>query len=736
VTDPELQHAETVLTASRALAFLADASELLSGSLDYERTLREVVNLCIGELADWCGLYVLDEELDITAGHLDADGDAVLREIRRGRRREGASQAHRVAETGEPLLVRDSGDLVDAEDLDARQRAVIARLTPKSYMVLPLRAHGRWLGSLTLLSTRTGRHYGDLDLAFAQTLAGRCALAIDNAQMHREAERSLGLLDTVFATAPVGLAFVDRELRFVHVNATLAAFHGATVAEHRGRTLMDVLGDGYEEIVGLYRQVLESGEAVSDREVSAVPPRDPTGQARHWTVSYTPVRGAGDEILGVGAVVIDVTERRRLLEVEREARLRADVLARAGSLLDASLDYERTLRAVADSAVPQVADWCGVSILDESGELRAVAASHVDPRQRELGDELNRRFPPGRNSAWSRVARTGQTAFVREITDPMLEAGITDPERLALVRRLGVRSVIVAPLQAGGRTFGTLTLANAETGRLFDDGDVQLAEALARRAGIAIENARLYTERSRIAHALQVKLLPERLPAIPGALLAARYRAAGELNEVGGDFYDVFPRSEREWAMVVGDVSGKGAEAAALTALARYTLRVAAMDHDRPSAALRRLNAAMLDQEDPSEFLTAVAVYLAAQDGGQRMHVRVALGGHPPALVLRTDGRVEAVGTYGTMLGLRGDVALHDADAVLERGDLLLLYTDGVTEAGPRSAPFGDAGLRGMLPSVAGRRPQEVVDAVERAVLHAQQGQPRDDIALLALALG
>jgi serine phosphatase RsbU (regulator of sigma subunit) len=317
----------------------------------------------------------------------------------------------------------------------------------------------------------------------------------------------------------------------------------------------------------------------------------------------------------------------------------------------------------------------------------------------------------------------------------MLVAGIPDPEQLRLVRGLGLRSVIIAPLRARGRTFGTLTLAQAESGRRFDDSDVQLAEELAHRAGVAIENARLYTERSRIAHLLQVKLLPERLPEIPGARVAARYRAAGELNEVGGDFYDVFARSATEWALVVGDVSGKGAEAAAITALARYTLRAAALEPGPPSVALQRLNQAMLAHDDSSQFATVVLAYAAAgADGG--MDVRLALGGHPPALLLRAgESSVEALGAFGTILGAAADAALTDVAVRLAPGDVLVLYTDGVTEAGSRTRPFGQAGLEQLLVNLAGASPDVVVSAVEQAVVDAQPGEPRDDIAVVALSV-
>jgi PAS domain S-box-containing protein len=739
VPEQDVQPIEPVLSARQELEFLAGAGAALTSSLDYEQTLRQVANLAVPEVADWCGVYVLNEdgsEAEFTSGHADAELDGFLTAVRRARRErgDGASESRRVAETGEAILATDVRETSLAE-LDDGQRALVSRLAPKSYMVVPLFARGRSIGSLTLLSTRLGRHYNDADLAFAQTLAGRCALAIDNARLHDAAERSLSLLDTVFATAPVGLAFFDPELRFVRINETMAGFNHLPVEAHLGRTIEEALGPSAGGLADLYRQVLRSGEPLLDRELEGSAEAGP-GEVRHWNLSITPVHGPDGDVLGVSAAVVDVTERRRLLEAERDARIRADFLARAGAILDQSLDYEHTLRAVADIAIPEVADWCGVSVLDEQGILQQVAAAHVDRAQRLLGEQLNRRYPqePDSPGGAVAVARTGETVFVREITDDMLAAAITDPEQLALVRRLGLRSVIIAALRARGRTFGTLTLANAESGRLFQQADVQLAEELARRAGLAIDNARLYTERSRIAHTLQVKLLPERLPDIPGALLAARYRAAGELNEVGGDFYDVFPRSPDEWAMVVGDVSGKGAEAAAITALARYTLRAGALDDDEPAKALRRLNTAMLAHDDTSQFATAVLAYVAA-DPEDRMRVRLSLAGHPPAVVLRRDGRVETTGAFGTMLGLRGDPAFHATELLLDRGDVLLLYTDGVTEAGSRTDPFGEHGLIALLRTLAGAEPQDVVDAVEQAVVDAQEGQPRDDVALLALAL-
>jgi serine phosphatase RsbU (regulator of sigma subunit)/PAS domain-containing protein len=716
----DLSPARPVVSAEQALEFVARASALLARSLDYETTLRQVARLAVPEVADWCGVLLIEpdgEERELSSGYSDPELDAVLREIRERRRATAdASESRRVAQSGEPILATDVRMAIGA-DVDERQRKLVDRLAPKSYLIVPLPARGRILGSMTLLSTREGRHYAASDLAFAEALAERCALAIDNAKLHDSAERSLSVLHTVFSSAPVGLALVDRDLSFVRVNETFEAFHSAAVED---------------EVASAYRHVLDTGESVLDRDLTTI---SPDGTQRHWNASFTPVTHADGSVTSAIVAVVDVTERRALLDAERDARLRADFLARAGSILDDSLDYEETLGSVAQIAVPEIADWCAVSVLDDAGVLQEVATAHVDSARRELARELRRRFPPDPESTTGAVAvaRTGETQYMRELTDELLAAAIPNPEQLALVRSLGVRSVVIAALKARDRLLGTLTLANAESGRLFEDADVQLAEELAARAGTSIDNARLYTERTRIAHTLQVRLLPERLPDIPDVLVAARYRAAGELNEVGGDFYDVFPRSPTEWALVVGDVSGKGAEAAAVTALARYTLRAAAMEDAPPSAALRRLNAAMVD-DDTSQFATVALAYFR-QDGSDGIDIRLSLAGHPAPAILRRDGTVEMAGRFGMMVGLGIEPLLHDVELRIGAGDVLLLYTDGVTEAGPRGEPFGEQGVASVLRELAGVSPQAVVDAVERAAVAAQPGDPRDDIALLAISV-
>ena len=728
-----------VMDPQSALGFLAQASGLLAASLDYERTLMEVARLAVPDVADWCGIDIVEPDgstRQVTSVHPNPEHEAFLLELRRRYRAEkrGSEGTGRVIATGQPELASDVRGVADVTLVDDAEGELYRKLAPRSYMIVPLVARGRTIGALTLLSTREGRHYNDGDLDFAMHLGRRFALAIDNARLYDEAERSRGLLDTLFASAPVGLGFFDVDLRCVRVNEALAAINGRPVEEHLGEPLETLLGPLAPQVLPLYRHALASGEPILDQEVSGTAPGAP-GEQRHWLLSCTPVRGVDGATIGVSSVVIDVTERRALLERERAGRRRASFLARASELLESSLDFETTLRNVAEIVVPEVVDWCAIHVIDDAGEVKLVAISHADPERARWAWELERRYPSDPDAAQgvAAVIRSGSTELTPEITDELLEAGAVDAEHLEILRGLGLRGAIVAPLRARGRTLGAITCVVAESGRALTRDDVDLVEELARRAGLSVDNARLYTERTRIAHTLQAELLPSRLPSIPGVRVAVRYRAAGELNEVGGDFYDVFERRGGGWAFEIGDVSGKGAEAAAVTALARHTVRTASLQPATPGDLLVTLNDALLVQRAGSEFCTVCLATLTLDGRGGVL--TVALGGHPPALVLRADGRVDAIGLPGTLLGVFADPEVHEVEAALGPGDTVLLYTDGVTEAGTVGAEIGDEGLAELLAGMRGLTPDAIVDAVEQAAVAIQDGQPRDDIALVAFAL-
>ena len=433
------------------------------------------------------------------------------------------------------------------------------------------------------------------------------------------ADESLSLVDTVFASAPIGLAFWDRELRYVRINQSLAAMNGIPVEEHLGRRIDEVLPNMGGTLVELLTRVVQTGDPVVDLEVSGETPLDP-GRERTWLVSYYPVRDGTGSVIGVGGVVTEITERKAADEALRESeerfrllvegvkdyaifmhdaeglivswnagaerivgypadeilghrydafypledsadgkperelqmalergrletegwRIRKDgsrlwanvvitpllddagrlrgyskvlrdvtqqrrgedrlrFLAEASSILSSSLDYQATLLRVAESAVPDLADWCAVDVV-EQGSIQRVAMAHADPARLELAHELQRRYPPNPDDLYGvpNVIRTGRAEFAAQVPESLLRAFSQDDEHLELLRALGVSSYIIVPLVARGRTLGAITLVahgdHQGADRVYGPADVAVADDLAHRAAIAVDNARLYRE--------------------------------------------------------------------------------------------------------------------------------------------------------------------------------------------------------------------------------------------------
>ena len=420
-------------------------------------------------------------------------------------------------------------------------------------------------------------------------------------------------------------------------------------------------------------------------------------------------------------------EAREAADAEREARLVAEraqerlaFLAEASSTLASSvLDLETTLAQVVDLAVPRLADGCAIHLVDERAQVRTVAVTHVDPaaagRLREVA---------------SRVAEAPSDSVVRqEVPNPDGE-----PWR-----------VVTLPLRSHRRTVGLLTLCCGRGG-VLDGADAQLAEQLAVRAGTAIENARLFAERSRVARSLQASLLPPGLPAIPGLELGARYAPAGEGVDVGGDFYDAFALTDGRWLLVVGDVRGKGVDAAAVTGLARHTIRSIALYEAGPSAILGHLNRVLLAAEadrvaalhagddtpweltEPRFCTVAVATVEPRPSGAA---VVVCSGGHPLPLVRRAGGQVEAVGRPGSLLGAEAEVELYDVEVELGPGDALICFTDGIVERHRGREFFEEAGIATALRDDAGSDAATLAARIEQAARNLFGDNPHDDMAVL-----
>jgi serine phosphatase RsbU (regulator of sigma subunit) len=290
---------------------------------------------------------------------------------------------------------------------------------------------------------------------------------------------------------------------------------------------------------------------------------------------------------------------------------------------------------------------------------------------------------------------------------------------------LGATHVLRVAMRAHGSTLGVLHIAGAA-----DQLDVPRALELAHRAALALAAARVYEERAALAETLRAALLPPALPTIPGVEVGARYRAAQETTEIGGDFYEVSPLGDGRWTLSLGDVCGKGVDAAVLTGQVRQSLRTAVLANADPPASLELLNAAML-ATDGTRFVTILHGLMSVEEDGVR--IRLACGGHPQPLVLRSDGQVETVKAYGTLVGMLPGVRFGASDIYLAPGETLLMYTDGITEARVGNELLGPERLIAMFADCRGMPAQSVTERVEQFVLEYLNGRPHDDLAILAL---
>ncbi|MEU1845937.1 PP2C family protein-serine/threonine phosphatase [Micromonospora sediminicola] len=431
--------------------------------------------------------------------------------------------------------------------------------------------------------------------------------------------------------------------------------------------------------------------------------------------------------------VRDVTEEQARTDALLTERSRTAFLARAGSRLGLSLHRDQTLRAAVDLPVPYLADV-------------AVVVHRPPPPAEDEPHWI--RYATGDPGPVTGVAgwRTVESvpglveALEGDLTEPSpwLDAELAD---LAEVLPAGFGrpgTVLISPMPSAGGPAGALVLARRPERPGFDQREISLAREFAARAGAALAAAELYGEQAHLARVLQNSLLPPELPRLAGMALAGGYRAAGDSLRIGGDFYDLFP-TPAGGLFALGDVCGKGVGAAVLTGRVRQSLQTLRLVEQRPRELMELLNRALLDAPGAArraQFTTLLLGTLTREpDGG--LLVRVAGGGHPAPLVVRAGGGIEAAPVGGMPVGALTDARFVEAEIRLAPGDLLLAYTDGVTEArgGPTElAMFGEARLRQALASGAGLPPAALVDRVLQLVDEWLDGQPHDDIAMLAVA--
>lgn len=443
-----------------------------------------------------------------------------------------------------------------------------------------------------------------------------------------------------------------------------------------------------------------------------------TGEERWLLNSARAIGPEGGRPLMAVNLIEDLTETKR-------AELAQRLLAEAARRGTEPGDVATMLQAVAEAAVPGFADWAGVDLL-EKGRVRTVAVAHLDPEKVRLGWRLRTEWTveldaPG---GIAEVIRTGRPQLVEAISDELLEQSAQNEEHLDVLRAIGLKSTMIVPLVAGTEVLGALSYVSS-TARRFGQRDLDLACDLGRQVGIAIKNTHLNEERARIAQTLQASLLPESIPEIPGWRISGVYRAAGAQNIVGGDFYD-FVAFDGGWAVLIGDVVGKGAPAAALTALVRHTAATMIESTGDPAASLGLVNRRLCERgPELLDPCTAAVVAIVSDEA------LICSAGHPLPL-LRRGGDVRPVGRSSPLLGVIEGAEFITTRVPLMPGDQLLLYTDGVTDAPGHSARFGEERLieelRTLEPGateIAGK----VLEAVDRFLATTQP----DDIAVISM---
>ncbi|WP_333458008.1 PAS domain S-box protein [Microcoleus sp. Pol10D4] len=342
---------------------------------------------------------------------------------------------------------------------------------------------GRMISVLSLVLDVTQRKYAEQE---REQLLERERLA------RAEAEAAQRQLATIFDTSPVGLALLDSEQRFIAINEALAEINGLTREQHLGYSILDIFGQSDPQLVEVFDQIYATGDPFTSPNLAVNVPGRSDRRPGYYNVYYLPTVNSNGQVEGILVYVVDVTERMQLELAQR-------FLSEASAVLASSLDYQTTLEQVAQLTVPELADWCTVHIIEEDGAIEQIAVAHIDPAKLEWAYQIRDKYPlnPDDPRGTALTLRTGQSDLLPEIPDELLVQAARDSKHLEILRQVGFKSVMTVPLRTQARIIGVISFVCAESGRQYTSADLQLAEELARRASLAIDNAQLYRQAQR-----------------------------------------------------------------------------------------------------------------------------------------------------------------------------------------------------------------------------------------------
>jgi PAS domain S-box-containing protein len=562
---------------------------------------------------------------------------------------------------------------------------------------------------------------------FADQLAAFAAVREAEAELREqeeltaEAERARNhLAEVVYGTED---AVMSKDLEGVVTSWNRAAerMYGYTAAEAVGRHISFLIPtDHHGEEMEILRRVV-GGERLETYETERIR-ADGARISVSLTVSQirSPLRG----VVGASVIARDVT-------AEKRRRRAQEFLVAASRLLDSSLDPAQTARTIVATAVPELAEICVIDFVREDGWLGDSIVAGADPEMAARLEEIRRRSPldPGGQHPVAQVLRENRPMIWRELSSAgVVEDIAQNDDHRRLMSEAGYNSAAVVALRARGRTLGALSFLHAKPDLRYDERDLEFLAELGDRAAMALDNARLYSERDRIAENLQRGLRPRGPEPVPGLEVAVVFEAAGEGIEIGGDFYDVLPTEDGCW-ILIGDVAGKGSAAAGVSVAARHSVAGLTRVIAAPEEVLARVNDLLLTGTTLNDFATAQLLRLRRQ--GESWRLTLAGAGHPPAVHVGATG-VDQLGG-GTLLGAYREPNISRHEVELAPGDTLVLCTDGWLEAGPTAAHRDPEALAAMVAPLAGGSLEELTGRLRADAVARGGGSLRDDMAILAV---
>lgn len=597
-----------------------------------------------------------------------------------------------------------------------------------------VRSGARWAGVFPLRhrdGSERAVEFRTMRLLDAEGQPHLLGLATD-ARTVRLVERDLALSHSLVNQTPLGIAVFDNDLRWVGVNPALERMNGVPESAVVGRRVGEVLPDlDVEAIENRMRHVLATGRPLLDQQTIGRTAAD--AQDRAYSESYHRIEDTNGRVLGLAMAVLDVTERQQAATEIAQARQRLSVLADAGVRIGTTLDLQQTARELAEVAVPHVADLAAVDVLESvvahgiitpvtgnaPAEFRALAVAAGYPTDAiHAADPVGELATYGSSRIITQCVRDARPVLLEHVDVRIMRSIARDAHAAQALNEAGVHSYLAVPLMARGKVLGTLSLYRTVNDHPFDEQDRVLAAELAARAAISIDNARLYGRERATALTLQRSLLPSAPVQREGLDIAARYRPA--LSEVGGDWYDVLPLGPGRTGLVVGDVMGKGVQAAAIMGQLSTATRALARLDLPPAELLRHLD------DIAGSLGDAIATCVYAVCDLRLGTCALSSAGHLPPVLASPDGTVRLVDVPGGVpLGV-GGVDFGTVEVELTPGSLLALYTDGLVEN--RREPI-DAGL-GTLTRLL-QTPDACLERTSDTLLNALRPEPDDDVALL-----